>query len=159
MLFLILPYLPAHSHSLGKKVHQLVVKLINLLTQSLYSFCGDSIITHDEKRQNIIKHIRCNLLLSIAPGIVRLAVAFHYQSLKAKIHCLLAQRSYKFTSSANVAWVADNWQIWNPSVQFNWYLPHWKIAIYLFVITRESSVNGCHALYTGPVYSLHCSYP
>ena len=70
VLFLILSYLTADSHSLCKKLYELVVQLVNLLTQSVYSLGCHRLIAYDQKTENIVEHIRSDLLFGIAPRVV-----------------------------------------------------------------------------------------
>ena len=89
VLLLVLTNLTANSHALSQQVHQLVVKLVNLFTQLCYTLSSGLLIADYQQTQNIVKHIGCNLLLSITPSLVWVAMAFNNQSVKAKVHSLL----------------------------------------------------------------------
>ena len=49
MLLLILSNLATHTHTLGKKVHKIVVKLVNLLAQFVYSLSCNSLVAHNKQ--------------------------------------------------------------------------------------------------------------
>ena len=89
VLLLVLTNLAANSHALCQQVHQLVVKLVNLFTQLCYTLGSGLLVADYQQTQNIVKHIGCNLLLSITPSLVWVAMAFNNQSVKAKVHSLL----------------------------------------------------------------------
>jgi hypothetical protein len=56
-------------------------------------------------------------------------------------------------------WLADDGQVRHASVQFDGYLPHWQVAVYLLVVARKTAVYGRHALDTGLVDALHGPNP
>ena len=133
MLLLVLANLAAHTHTLGKEFHQAVVEFVNLLTQFVNTLSGDSLRTHYEQSENVVKHIGSNLLLGVAPCVVGRAMALYHKSVKAKVHCLLAERSNQFASTANMARVADDRQVGNAAAQLDWNLPHRQVAVNLLV--------------------------
>ena len=87
-----------------------------------------------QQAENVCQHIGCHLLLGIAPRTVRVAMAFHHQSVEAQVHSLLAQRSHQLPSTSNVARVTDNGQIRNTPAQLYRYLPHRQVSVNLLVV-------------------------
>ena len=82
MLLLVGTDFAAYTHTLGKKIHQLVVALINLTAQLMQALCRIMLIAHDEEAEDVIQHLWGNLLLGIAPCIVWAAVALNDESVE-----------------------------------------------------------------------------
>ena len=113
VLLLVLTNLTAHTHALCQQLHQLVVKLVNLLTQLGDTLGSGLLVADNQQAQNVVKYIWCYLLLGIAPSLVRIAVALHNQTVETKVHSLLAQRCNQLAATTNVTWVADDRQLRN----------------------------------------------
>ncbi len=71
VLLLVGTNLAAYTHTLSQEIHQLVVALINLTAQLMQTLCRIMLITNYEEAQDVIQDIWSNLLLGIAPCIVR----------------------------------------------------------------------------------------
>ena len=84
-------------------------------------------------------------------------MSLHNQTIKTKIHSLLAKWSYQITPSTDMTWVADYRQLWYAAAQFYRYLPHWGIAINLVIVTREATMNGSQALDACLIKTFHRS--
>ena len=82
-------------------------------------------------------------------------MAFDDEPVKAEVHGLLAQRRDKFAASAYVARVADYGKIGNAAVKLDRNMPHRQVAVKFLVISGETAVNGCYALYSRSVYALN----
>ena len=57
VLLLVVAYLAAYAHTLGEDVHDLVVELVNLLTQADESLGGGVLVADDEQRQILMNKI------------------------------------------------------------------------------------------------------
>ena len=159
MLLFVASDLAADVHTLGQQFHQLVIQLVNLLTQLLDVLSGDVFIADDEQREDVVKHLRCHLLLGIAPCLVGIAVALDDESVEAQVHSLLAQGSYQFTLATNVRGVADDGKIRNATMQLDGNLPHGGIAINFLLKTREATMDGSQTLDASLVQTLHGTNP
>ena len=113
MLLLVLTNLTAHTHALSQQIHQLVVQLVNLLTQLGDTLGSGLLIADYQQAQDVVEYIRCYLLLGIAPSLIRIAVALHNQTVETKVHSLLTQRCYQLTTSTDMRGVADDRQLRN----------------------------------------------
>ena len=134
VLLLILTDFTAYSHTLGEKIHELVVDFVNLMTELGDALCGSGLTAHYEQREDIVEHVGSNLLLGVAPCAIGIAVALNDKSVETEIHCLLTDRRHEFASSTNVRWVADDRQIGYAAMQFDRNLPHRHVAVYLLVV-------------------------
>ena len=159
MLLLIQTYLTRDAHASGQKVNQIVVNLVNLLTQRCQRSRKVNGIAYNQHRQDIIQYIRRHLLRCVTPGLVRLAVALHDQSIHTDIHRLLAQRGNQVPPSADMAGVAQYRQPGHTTVQLDGNLPHRHVAVQLFLVARETTVNSTHTLDTSLVYALQGTDP
>ena len=99
----------------------------------MQSLCRVVLIANDKQTENVVEHIGSNLLLGIAPRIVRTTVALDDKTIKTEIHSLLTQWCYQVATSTDVAWVADDRQLRNAAMQFDRNLPHRQVAIDLLV--------------------------
>ena len=59
------------------------------------------LLADNEQVENVVQYIRRNLLGGIAPCAVRVAMAFHNQTIEAQVHSLLAKRGYVDDSYAD----------------------------------------------------------
>ena len=134
VLLLILTDFTAYAHTLGEKIHQLVVELVNLMTELSDALGGSCLTAHYKQRENIVEHIGGNLLLGIAPCTIGIAVALNDKSVETEVHSLLAKRCYEFATTSNVRRVADDGQIGYATMQFDRNLPHRHVAVYLLVV-------------------------
>ena len=159
MLLLVLTNLTAYIHSLGQQVHQLVVNLINLLTHLCDTFRCDIFVADDQQRQDIVEHLWCHLLTGIAPRLIRIAMTLHNQTVESQVHRLLTEWSNELASSSDMRRIADDRQIGYSTVQFDRYLPHRSITVYLIIERGESSMDGSQSFDARLVQSLHRSYP
>ena len=159
MLFLILTNLTAHTHTLSKEVHQLVIQFVNLLAQLLDALCRSVLITDNEQREDIVEHIWCHLLRGVTPCLVRVAVALYNQTIEAQVHSLLTQRCNQLTTSTDMTGVADDWQLRNTTMQLDRNLPHRHVTIDFLVVGRETTVNGTQTLYASLIEALQRTNP
>ena len=125
----------------------------------MQALCRIMLITNYEEAQDVIQDIRSDLLLGIAPGIIRRAVALYDQTVEAQVHSLLAERSDEVAATADVARVADDRQLRNAAVQLDRNLPHREIAVDLLVEAGETAVDGTKSLDTSLVDTLERTDP
>ena len=159
VLLLVSTNLTANTHTLSQEIHQLVVQLINLTTQLMQTFSRIMLITNHQETQDVIQNLRSNLLLSITPSIIRLAVTLHDQAIKTKVHCLLTKWSDQITTTTDMAWVTDDRQLWNAAMQLNRNLPHRKISINLFIKAGETTMDSTQLLDTSLIDTLESTDP
>ena len=111
VLLLVLTDFTAYSHTLGEKIHELVVDFVNLMTELGDALCGSGLTAHYEQREDIVEHVGSNLLLGIAPCAIGIAVALNDKSVETEVRSLLAKRCYEFATTSNVRRVADDGKI------------------------------------------------
>ena len=102
VFLLVLPDFAAYAHTLGEKIHQLVVEIVNLVEQLGDAFRGNGLVADDEQVEYVVKHVGCYLLLGVAPCFVRIAVALHDEPVEAEVHGLLAEWGDEFTTASGV---------------------------------------------------------
>ena len=95
---------------------------------------GSRLTAHYKQREDIVEHVGSNLLLGVTPCAVGITVALHDESVETEVHGLLAKRSHEFATSTDVRRVADDGQFGYATMQFDRYLPHRHVAVYLLVI-------------------------
>ena len=134
VLLLVLTDFTAYAHTLGEKIHELVVDFVNLMTELGDALCGSGLTAHYEQREDIVEHIGGNLLLGVAPCAIGIAVALNDKSVETEVHSLLAKRCHEFATTSNVRRVADDGQIGYATMQFDRNLPHRHVAVYLLVV-------------------------
>ena len=117
------------------------------------------LVADNQQREDVVENIGGNLLLGIAPRLVRIAVTLNNQAIETKVHSLLTQRSNQFTTSTNVGGVADDGQFRNATMQLDGNLPHRSIAVYLLLEAGETTMDGTQALDTSLVQALHSTNP
>lgn len=100
-----------HTHSLGQLLDKIVVTFVNLLTQFAEVLGALRFLADDEQVEDVVQHIRSDLLGGVAPGTVGVAVALYNQSVEAQVHSLLAERGNEFALSTYVAGVAEDGQV------------------------------------------------
>ena len=76
---------------------------------------------------------------------------FNDEPVEAQVHSLLAERSDKLASAANVAGVADHGQSGNAPMEFHGNLPLRLVAVDFVLVARESSVDGSQLFHSCPV--------
>ena len=89
VLLLVLTDFATYAHTLREEFHELVVEIVYLMTQLRDTFGCYSFATHLKKAEDVVKNIRCNLLLSIAPCAIWVAMALNDKTIEAKVHSLL----------------------------------------------------------------------
>ena len=159
VLLLVSTNLTAYTHTFSQKIHQLVVEFIDLSTQSMQALGRIMLVTNYKKTEDIIEYLWCNLLLSIAPRIIWLAVALYDKAIKAQVHSLLAERSNQVATTTNVARVTDDRQLWYAAMQLDRNLPHREVAVNLLVEARESTMDSTQALDTCLIDALEGTNP
>ena len=146
MLLLVLTDLAAHLHTLGKQVHQLVVELIDLLTQLGDALRLRVLIADDEQREDVVEHIGRHLLLGVAPGLIGIAVALDDQTVEAEVHRLLTERRNEFATAADMRGIADDRQLGDATAQLDGNLPHRGVAVDLLLVAGEAAMDGPQTL-------------
>ena len=159
MLLLVLTNLTTYAHTLCQQIHQLIVKLVNLLTQLCNTLGSGLLITDYQQTQDVVQNIRSYLLLSITPSLVRIAVTLNNQSVETKVHSLLTKWSYQLTTTTDVTWVADDWQLWYTATQLDRNLPHWGITVNLLLVARETAMYCSQTLDTSLIQTLKSTNP
>ena len=71
VLLLILAYLAAHAHTLGEHFEQLIVDLVDLLSQEGEVFGRPAGVAHHEGVEDEVEYLGGELLGGVAPGLVR----------------------------------------------------------------------------------------
>ena len=129
MLFFVCTDFTCHTHPFGQFLNKIVVTFVYLLAQFAEVLGALRFLADDQQVEDIIQHIRGDLLGCIAPGTVRVAVALDNQTVEAQIHSLLAEWGNQFAFSTDVAGVTDNGKIWNPAAQFDGNMPLREVAV------------------------------
>lgn len=118
--FLYVPISRATRIRLARLLNKIVVAFVYLLAQFAEVLGALCFLADDQQVEDVIQHIRGDLLGCIAPGTVRVAVALDNQSVEAQIHSLLAEWSNQFALSTYVAGVTDNRKVGNSAAQAQW---------------------------------------
>ena len=118
-----------YAHPFGQFLDKVIIAFVNLLTQFAEVFGALRLLADNEQVENVVQYIRRNLLGGIAPRAVRVAVAFHNQTIKAQVHSLLAKRGNQLAFSADMTGVADDGQVRNAATQFDGNMPLRQVAV------------------------------
>ena len=82
VLLLVLSDFAAYSHTLGEKIHKLVVEVVNLMTEQCDALGGYCLAAHNKQREDIVEDIGSNLLLGVAPCAIGIAMALDDESVE-----------------------------------------------------------------------------
>jgi len=118
-----------YTHPFGQFLDKVIVAFVNLLAQFAEVFGALCLLADNEQVENVVQYIRRNLLGGIAPCAVRVAMAFHNQTIEAQVHSLLAKRGNQLAFSADMTGVADDGQVWNAATQFDGNMPLRQVAV------------------------------
>ena len=102
MFFLECTDFTTHTHTLRQDLDDAVVAFINLCTEFAQTFGGMLFLTDNEQVEDITQNVRSDLLGSIAPCCIRVAMAFGNDTVESQVHGLLAERGYQFTLATDV---------------------------------------------------------
>ncbi len=86
-------------------------------------------------------------------------MALYYQAVKAQVHRLLAKRSNELSPTPDMAGVTNHRQLGDATMQLNGNLPHRRIAVYLVVERRETTMDGSQTLDASLIKALHSTNP
>ena len=159
MLFFVCTDFTCHTHPFGQLLNKIVVAFVYLLAQFAEVLGALCFLADDQQVEDVIQHIRGDLLGCIAPGTVRVAVALDNQSVEAQIHSLLAEWSNQFALSTYVAGVTDNRKVGNSAAQLNGDMPLGQVTVELFVIAAESAMDGTQTFQACIVDTFQSSNP
>ena len=159
MLFFVCTDFTCHTHPFGQLLNKIVVAFVYLLAQFAEVLGALCFLADDQQVEDVIQHIRGDLLGCIAPGTVRVAVALDNQSVETQIHSLLAEWSNQFALSTYVAGVTDNRKVGNSAAQLNGDMPLGQVTVELFVIAAKSAVDGTQAFQACIVETFQSSNP
>ena len=98
-------------------------------------------------------------MCGITPCAIRVAMALNNQTIETEVHCLLAERGYQFTLAADVAGVADDRKVRNATTQFDGDMPLRQVAVQLFVVTAETTMDGSQTFQACIIDAFQCTDP
>ena len=95
-------YLARDAHASCQHSQQFVVTVVNLLAQERQLVLDGRARTYNQPIEDGLQRYWCNLLCAVAQGVVRIAVAFNHQAVKAYVHCQLGERFHIIPLAADV---------------------------------------------------------